>query len=154
MKYTLCLGIRLQSGHLINFGREEEFMSWTLRVSLLGFVVCILAGCVEQTSQQTHTDQDIFGKMTLDEISNDYTSKVRAYSKRYRAAPTKAEKLEVFKTIPNVTAYQPRLVELINEDPGSAAGLEVVDWWYRRGGRRNSADVITRLIVENYSRVE
>ena len=69
-------------------------------------------------------------------------------------APTTAEKKKVFKTIPSVKAYEARLIELINQDPGSEAGLKVVDWWYRRGGRRQRPELIARLIMEHYSKLE
>ena len=105
----------------------------------------------KQTDQET--DDDEFGEMSLEELGMDFKTKMRAYTKRYRAAPTKAEKSKVARTIPTVEQYQTRLIELINEEPGSEAGLKVIDWWYRRG-RRFSADTITRVILQNYAQLE
>lgn len=108
----------------------------------------------KQPSEKQEADEDKFGQMTLDEISEYHTTDMRAYMKRYRAAPTKKEKLAVYRTIPSVTTYQARLIELINENPGSEAGLEVVEWWYSRGGRRLHADTIMRLVLKNYSELK
>ena len=145
-------------------------MSWRFWLFQMSLVICLAdAGFTqdlqpaekemveEQTDQQAGdqaADDDEYSEMTLDELSTDFSTKMRVYMKRYRAAPTKEAKRKVFKTIPAVKSYQNRLVELIDEDPGSAAGLEVVDWWYRRGGRRESSDTIVRLILKNYSQLK
>jgi hypothetical protein len=107
-----------------------------------------------QVLDQQETDSDEFSEMTLAELSTYHTAKVRAYSKRYRAAPTQEEKRKVAQTIPTVQTYRARLIELINEEPGSEAGLEVVEWWFRRGGRRQDGDVITRLVLRNYRELQ
>ena len=109
------------------------------------------AAAVEEQAVQ-ETEENKYAKMSLKELGKDFTTKMRAYMKRYQQAP-KADKAQIARTIPKVAMYQPRLIEMVNEDPGSEAGLEVIEWWYRRG-RSNSGDVITRVILKNYSKLE
>lgn len=142
-------------------------MSWKSRLFYLSAIACLSGslpneafahddkpaktGAVGSKRARVETDENQHSQMTLDEISKEFTTNIRAYSKRYRAAPTARKKREVARTIPKVDVYQKRLIALINAKPGSEAGLDVVEWWYRRGGRSRSADTIVRLIVENYS---
>ena len=105
----------------------------------------------DQNADRQESNSDDYAAMSLEDLASHYSARFRAYSKRYRAAPTAAEKREVFKDLPNVKPYWPRLIALINKDPGSAAGLEVVDWWYRRGGRNEGSDTIVRLLTKHYS---
>ncbi len=95
------------------------------------------------------SDEDPFGQMTLDEISKDFKVKMSAYMKRYRTAPTKTEKRIVFKSLPTVEPYWPRFAVLVREANGSDDGMEVIKWWYRRGGRKKGTNKISRLLVEN-----
>lgn len=115
-----------------------------------------IAGDEQEAGEQARQDagDSKYSEMSFDEIGEDFMTNMRAYTKRYRAAPTKKEKSAVARTIPSTKAYQTRLVELIEEEPGSQTGLEIVDWWYRRGGRRHSTKVLISVILKNYSKLE
>ena len=143
-------------------------MRWKLSLVQVSLVICLTGffangvfaqdepaekemAADKQADQET--DEDKYGEMSLKEISKDFSGKMRAYSKRYMAAKTAAEKREIADNIPTVKLYQTRLYEMVNEDPGSEAGLEIIDWWYRRG-RRVSGDEITRLILKNYGKLD
>ena len=93
--------------------------------------------------------------MTLEEIPKDLTARFRAYTKRYRAAPTARQKREVTKTIPSANDYQDRLIELINEESGSQAGLDAIGWWIKRSGKSGKqAEIILDLAMKHYSKIE
>ena len=98
--------------------------------------------------------EENFDGFTLKQIEDHFRVRIRDYSKRYRAAPTPKEKRAVARTIPSVAMYRQRLAELINLEPGGEAGLEVVDWWYRRGKRTGDQKDIVELVLKNYSRSE
>ena len=98
--------------------------------------------------------EENFDGFTLKQIEDHFRVRIRDYSKRYRAAPTPKEKRAVARTIPSVAMYRQRLAELINLEPGGEAGLEVVDWWYRRGKRTGDQKDIVKLVLKNYSRSE
>ena len=70
---------------------------------------------------------------SLDQIQADFSKQMRAYTKRYRAAPTKAEKAEVFKTMPKLVPYRDTLTRMIRNKPDSALAEQAITWWYRRG---------------------
>lgn len=144
-------------------------MLWKPLIFQLSLVICLtgfyategFAQDAEQAEKEMaaekqadqDTDADRYGEMSLDEIAKDFSAKMRAYSAFYRAAPTAKEKRQVANNIPTLVVYQTRLSEMVNEKPGSEAGLEVIDWWYRRA-RRYSGDVITRLTLKNYAQLE
>ena len=91
--------------------------------------------------------------MTLDELTKDFRQGYHRYVKKYRAASA-AEKRKIAGTNPKGDDYRVRLIEIINEDPGSQVGLDAIDWWLQRGGRNNSIDVILDLLVKHYSKLE
>ena len=91
--------------------------------------------------------------MSLDELTEHFRQGYRDYVKKYRSA-TREEKRKIVGTNPAGDDYRVRLIELINEDPGSQGGLDAIDWWLQRGGRNNSTDVILDLLVKHYSKLE
>ena len=109
-------------------------------------------GMAAENKADQETDEDEFSGMSLDELAKDFSSQMKDYMRRYRTA-SKAEKGAIAKTIPTVAMYQTRLYEMVNNDPGSEEGLEVIDWWYRRG-KSHSGDIITRLILKNYAKLD
>ena len=140
---------------------KSPFIQLSLIICLAGFFANeVFAQDAEPAARETavekQTDQETedakYAKMSLDELAKDFSSKMKAYMRRYQLAP-KAEKRQVVQTMPKVKMYQTRLYEMVNEEPGSEAGLEVIDWWYRRG-KSNSGDIITRLILKNYAKLE
>ena len=107
----------------------------------------------EEPSAQAEADENDHSGMTLDELTADFKQGYRDYVRKYRSA-TKAEKRNIAGTNPKAEKYRVRLIELINEDPGSQGGLDAIDWWLQRGGRTKSTDVILDLLVKNYSKLE
>ena len=99
-------------------------------------------------------DANAHSGMTLDELTEDFRKEYRAYVRKYRSAKTPAAKRAITGTNPKGENYRARLIELINEDPGSQAGIDAIDWWLQRGGRNVHIDVILDLAVEHYSKLE
>ena len=107
----------------------------------------------EEPAAQAKNDENDHSGMTLDELTKDFRRGYREYLRKYRSA-TAIEKRKIAGTNPKAEVYRTRLIELINEDPGSQAGIDAIDWWLQRGGRNKSIDVILDLVVKNYSELE
>ena len=107
----------------------------------------------EEPSPQAEVDENDHSGMTLDELTADFKKGYHAYVQKYRSA-SKADKLKIAGTNPKAEKYRVRLIELINEDPGSQGGIDAIDWWLQRGGRNKSTDVILDLVVKNYSELK
>ena len=110
---------------------------------------------IEESSPkaETETDRSDHSKMTLDEMTADFKKEYYKYVRKYRSASA-ADKRKITGTNPKAEDYRARLIELINEDPGSQGGIDAIDWWLQRGGRNKSIDVILDLAVKNYSELE
>ena len=141
-------------------------MRWKLSLVQLSLIICLTGFFANEVfaqdepaekemaadKQADQESDDKYAQMSLAELAKDFSSQMKDYMRRYRTAP-KAEKRKVAKTIPTVAMYQTRLYEMVNKNPGSEEGLEVIDWWYRRG-KSNSGDEITRLILKNYAKLD
>lgn len=105
---------------------------------------------VERNQEDVDDAPSTYAEMTLQEIEVDFRNKMRAYSKRYRAAPTAEDKRKVAAKIPSVEVYQERLIQLIEQEPCSEFGIKVIEWWYRRG-RRHSGKIIVHTLLKHYA---
>ena len=111
------------------------------------------AATSKEPSAKAEADESDHSGMTLNELTRDFKRGYRDYLKKYRSASA-AEKRKIAGTNPKAEVYRARLIELINEDPGSQAGIDAIDWWLQRGGRTKSTDVILDLVVKNYAELE
>ena len=102
---------------------------------------------------EAETARNDHSGMTLDEMTADFKKEYYKYVRKYRSANA-ADKRKIAGTNPKAEDYRARLIELINEDPGSQGGIDAIDWWLQRGGRNKSIDVILDLAVKNYSELE
>ena len=107
----------------------------------------------QEPAPKVDADENDHSGMTLDELSEDFRQGYRAYVRKYKSASA-AEKPNIAGTNPKAEDYRARLIELINEDPGSQGGIDAIDWWLQRGGRTKSTDVILDLLVKHYAKLE
>ena len=90
---------------------------------------------------------------TLEGIKKDFSRRMRAYSKKYRAAPTKAEKAKVAKEeMPSATKYHEKLTELINKAPDSDGAKKAIAWWYRIARNRGGGKIVVDLVLKHYAK--
>ena len=86
----------------------------------------------ENPQTEVH-DDEIEQFESFEDFKKASTAKMRAYSARYRAAKTSAQKNEVFKTKPGTDPYLDQLEGFIRE--GSAEEAEKVAKWWMHGAR-------------------
>lgn len=107
---------------------------------------------VEEKPAKEENDDD--GLKTFEDFEKHFKTEMRAYMKRYRAAPTKAEKQELFANRPMIKPYQARLTELIKNSSVSEETKKGVAWWYKKARVEDNEGYVLRLIVENFPEAE
>jgi len=89
---------------------------------------------------------------TFEDIKNKHKQAFMAYMKRYRAAPTRADKLKEYRNQPTLKPYYAKLTELVNKAPDSPEKAhEAASWWYSRERKTDNAKMILQLIVDQFS---
>ena len=125
-----------------------------LSVNLTNEVGAQVAKPVEKpaASESAKQEKDV-SEMSFDEIEKDYADRTKAFRAHRRSLPRAEKRLDKTK-VPTANDYQARLIEIINEDPGSQVGLDAIDWWIKRGGRAHKMSLILGLVMKNYSKLE
>ena len=91
---------------------------------------------------------------TFEDFEKYFSNEMKAYMKRYRVAPTKAEKQEEYANRPKIKPFQERLTELINSSSVSEETRKGVTWWYKKAKVEDHQAVVLRLILENFPEAE
>ena len=149
-------------------------MSWKLRLFYLSVIAFLSVGLANDAWAQETTpaekkpaakdsaneekadpqaDENDHSEMTFDEIVEEYNERTRAFRAHRRSLPL-AEKRKDPTPVPSGNDYKDRIIEIINEEPGSQVGLDAIDWWIRQGGRSKHMRFILRLVMKNYSELE
>ena len=125
-------------------------------------LVCLLVA--NATAQDESPNKDESSKRDVSELSVDelrtygelkehLKNKMRAYTARYRAAASKEDKMEVFKTRPSIDVYRPLLSKLVAEGTEEEADKILTWWWHGERGKKD-APLMSKLLVEHHSKAK
>ena len=127
-----------------------------------GVVVCLFAASTMQIAAQQKTEdseqedrvaKEIEQLESFTEMRAHLKKRMRAYSKRYRAAESKAERQEIFKTIPDSTAYNAVLSRFLKEASPEEAE-KIVSWWWHGDRGKRDGELMADILLEHHADTE
>ena len=106
-----------------------------------------------KTDAPAATDSQVKQYDSFAELNESRIAKMRAYSKRYRAATSDAEREEIFKTKPSVDIYLDQIEKFLREGSHDEAAEIARWWWWGSRGTRDGERIMDAL-VEHHADAE